>query len=307
MRLDSRPRRHRHRVYLPHSAAIVFLCDGAMRRRPGAGDHAILARMRDLGPVGRFEAGALGMPRHVCIFTHGPTEMRFHLRLAEAELSAIYGRAEAGPVAVSSRRCYDFPDDSWSGVSMLRRLAEQSGRPVTFTLAQAIAASKGWRAWLCAWSKRPMKLAKVQFSPAQVFPRPIGLVLGHTLSVTPVRSPARPTRRWRGCRWKTKFVCSCAKPEIREIAPAEQNLGSQLRLPGFLARDTSTWMFPLPTRRRISEPRPKSSVGARARRLGRDARGGHPTTCCSRDNGKAMVLCRSGEFLQTPRSIPCAR
>ncbi len=79
----------------------------------------------------------------------------------------------------------DFPDEHYDGIGLLRRLAEQSGRPATFTMAPATAGPKAG-ARDCRRSRQPTP--PVVAMTAQVFPRPIGLVQGYN----PVDQPVLP-------------------------------------------------------------------------------------------------------------------
>ena len=62
----------------------------------------------------------------------------------EGELEAIAaGLKDAGKGII--QMVMDFPDEHYDGISLLRRLAEQSGRPATFTMGSGNSGPEGWR------------------------------------------------------------------------------------------------------------------------------------------------------------------
>jgi N-acyl-D-aspartate/D-glutamate deacylase len=166
---------------IPHSALRVFAMGarGAAREAATSDD---LATMQT--PVAEsLEAGALGFATsRLFIHRTGKGEHIPSYDAAENELEAIadvLGRARKGVLqfvlGVPGR---SFQDE----VRMAARLAQKSGRPASFSFAQDNQNPEGWRRTLAIVEEANLKGARMR---AQIFPRPIGLVLGHNLSVSP--------------------------------------------------------------------------------------------------------------------------
>jgi N-acyl-D-aspartate/D-glutamate deacylase len=283
--LDNRARDIDTAAYLPHSPLRVYaMGQRGANREPATADD--LARMRDLAREA-MEAGALGFATsrlHIHRTAEGNAIPSF--QSPEAELQAIAeGLRQAGRGIIQV--VMDFPDERWSGILMLRRLAEQSGRPVTFTLGSGNSGVEGWRDAL-----RMVEEANEAGSSitGQVFPRPIGLVQGHSLSINPFSLCAS---------YKAiahlpldERVRELRKPELRARLLAEPPGDS----PSMLAQmgRSFDWMFPLSDPPDY-EPSADSSVAARARRLGVS-----PEELIYdmllEDDGKAMVYVALGNF-----------
>jgi len=272
-------------VYLPHSPLRVYAMGqrGANREAATPED---LGRMRDLAREA-VEAGALGFATsrlHIHRTADGDAIPTY--ASSEAELSAIVdGMKLAGKGIIQA--VLDFPDDSWSGVTMLSRLAEQSGRPVTFTLGSGNSGVEGWRNALRLVEEAN---AAGQSITAQVFPRPIGLVLGHTLSFNPF-SLCPTYKAMAGLSHEDKMR-ELGKPEIRARLLAEKP-GESPSMLALLGRNYD-WMFPLSDPPDY-EPSAESSVAARARRLGVTPEEVIYDMLLA-DDGKAMVYVALGNF-----------
>jgi N-acyl-D-aspartate/D-glutamate deacylase len=164
---------------LPHAALRVFVMGerGANREEATAADihamAAIAARAAEAGALGFTTSRTLnhrtsdGQPT--------PT-----LTASEAELTGIaMGFASAGKGVLQF--VSDFAD-AREEFAMLRRIAEASGRPLSFTLAQGGNNPKGYRFLLGALEEAvaaglPMK--------AQVAARPVGVLYGLELTLNP--------------------------------------------------------------------------------------------------------------------------
>ncbi len=242
---------------VPHSAVRVHVMGerGANREPATEQDRAEMARLVAEG----LRAGALGFATSRTIAhktlagDHIPT-----LRAAEAELAAI-GQAMRGVDAGWMQVISDF-DDPEQEFGILRRVAEGSGRPMTFSLLQREQRPNLWRELL----DNVAAVNRAGFDmKAQVMGRPIGVMLGFEISQNPFIG--RPS--WR---------------EIKDLSFAEKL--AKLRTPGFRARLLSeqtadsgmgqrlnTWdkIFPLNDPPDY-EPPPEASVAARAAREGRD-------------------------------------
>ncbi len=282
--LDARPRDIDTAAYLPHSPLRVYaMGERGANREPATPED--LARMRELAREA-VEAGALGFATsrlHIHRTAEGEAIPSFSS--SEAELQAITsGMKQAGKGVI--QMVMDFPDEQWANLAMLRRLAEQSGRPATFTMGSGNAGPEGWREGL-----KRVEDANSHGVPitAQVFPRPIGLVQGHNLSINSF-SECPTYKAMSGLSFEAK-IAELHKPEVRaKLLTEKPGEGTMLAM---LARNYD-WMFPLSDPPDY-EPPAETSVGATARRLGVP-----PEEVIYdwllKDNGKAMVYVALGNF-----------
>jgi N-acyl-D-aspartate/D-glutamate deacylase len=174
---------------LPHAALRVYVMGERGARREPASE-ADMAAMSALAKRA-VEAGALGFSTSRTL-NHRTSDGQPTptLDASEAELTAIAlgltsaadGRGRGVLQFVS-----DFMDPAQE-FAMLRRIAERSGRPLSFSLAQNPRAPEQWRYLLAQLSDAtaaglPMK--------AQVCGRPVGIVLGLELTLHPfIRCPS---------------------------------------------------------------------------------------------------------------------
>lgn len=164
---------------LPHAALRVFVMGARGANREDAQPEDI-AEMRRLTKAA-INAGALGFSTSRTL-NHRTSDGQPTptLTASEAELTGIaMGLADAGGGVLQF--VSDF-NDPRKEASMLRRIVEASGRPLSVSLAQADAAPDSWRALLGAIEQAaeaglPMR--------AQVGPRPVGLLLGLELTLNP--------------------------------------------------------------------------------------------------------------------------
>ncbi len=240
---------------VPHAALRVYVMGerGANREPATGSDRQRMAALAEEG----LRAGALGfstsrtLNHRAADGRHIPT-----LRAEEAELMAIAGAmraAGAGWLQVVS----DFEDQA-EEIGLFRRLAEESGRPVSLTLLQSDKRPEAWReilAEIAAANRDGLALT------AQVRSRPTSVLLGFELSQNPFMG----------------------RPSYKKIAvlPFAERL-VHLRDPAFRAR-LMTETFEGRGRRQLEswdrffaqgdppdyEPSPDSSVAARAAREGR--------------------------------------
>jgi N-acyl-D-aspartate/D-glutamate deacylase len=164
---------------LPHAALRVFVMGqrGVDREPATAADIAAMAALAERAA----NAGALGFTtsrtlNHRTSDGH-PTPT---LTAGEDELTGIaLGLAAAGKGVVQVVSDFADPREEFA---MLRRIAERSGRPLSFTLAQGGGNPKGYRFLLQALEEAvaaglPMR--------AQVAARPVGVLLGLELTANP--------------------------------------------------------------------------------------------------------------------------
>jgi N-acyl-D-aspartate/D-glutamate deacylase len=256
--LDSKPRDIDTAAYLPHSPLRVYaMGDRGANREPATAED--LERMRRLTSEA-VEAGALGFATsrlHIHRTADGVAIPSF--KSAESELEAIAsGLKDAGKGII--QMVMDFPDEHYDGIALLRRLAEQSGRPATFTMGSGNTGPEGWREGLK--KVEAANEAGVHIT-AQVFPRPIGLVQGFNLSINPFC--LCPTYKAMAHLPLAEKVKELRKPEVRaKLLTEELSEG-----PSALAMMSRTfdWMFPLADPPNY-EPSADDSVSAQARKLG---------------------------------------
>jgi len=164
---------------LPHAAVRVFVMGqrGADRERATADD---IAAMRAIAEKAA-RAGALGFTTSRTL-NHRTSDGQPTptLTASEDELTGIamgLAAAEAGVLQVVS----DFTD-SKAEFSMLRRIAQRSGRPLSFSLVQSPINPEGYKTLLAALEEA---VASGISMKAQVAPRPVGVLLGLELTLNP--------------------------------------------------------------------------------------------------------------------------
>ena len=242
---------------VPHSAVRVYVMgERGANREPATEDDR--TRMAQLVAEG-LRAGALGFATSRTIAhktlagDHVPT-----LHAAEAELAAI-GQAMRGVGAGWMQVISDF-DDPEAEFGILRRVAEGSGRPMTFSLLQREQRPTLWRELL----DKVADVNRAGFEmKAQVMGRPIGIMLGFEISQNPFIG--RPS--WREIR-NLPFGEKMARLRTAEF---RARLLSEETANPLAKQRLNTWekIFPLNDPPDY-EPPPEASVAARAAREGRD-------------------------------------
>ncbi|MHA3794433.1 N-acyl-D-amino-acid deacylase family protein [Rhizorhabdus wittichii] len=182
-RLDQRRHDIDMLAYIPHSALRVYAMGVRGANREPATE-ADLAMMADLVQEA-IECGALGfstsgVPIHRTrdgehIPSFGATERELHAIAAGAR------RAGHGVLQI----LVDLSEEPARKMRMLADLSKASGLLVTFTLAQRNSEPRAYRdvlAMLDALNAEPGVRVK-----AQVFPRPIGMIMNHDLTMNPFR------------------------------------------------------------------------------------------------------------------------
>lgn len=263
---------------LPHGALRVYVMGERGARREPATPHDIDAMARIAAEAVR--AGALGFSTSRTLnhrTSDGDLTPTFSAESDElAGIAAGLKAAGAGVLQVIS----DFTDPA-AEMAMLRRMVTASGRPLSFSLAQSDRSPDGWRNMLafldqCAADSLPVK--------AQVCGRPVGLLLGLSLTLNPFS--AHPA--WKEvehlpfaeklARLKTQDM----RTRILDGEPSSDNPFVKAVLRNFEK------MFPLSDPPDY-EPDPATSLGAEARRQNR-----RPEDVAYdwllKDEGKALIL-----------------
>jgi len=165
---------------LPHAALRVYV----MGQRGADREPATPADIAAMAAIARraVEAGALGFSTSRTL-NHRTSDGQPTptLTAGEDELTGIaLGLAAAGKGVL--QLVSDFFPDGPAELSMLRRIVERSGRPLSFSLVQSPKSPEGWKAMLAGLADAvdaglPMK--------AQVCGRPVGVLLGLELTLNP--------------------------------------------------------------------------------------------------------------------------
>jgi N-acyl-D-aspartate/D-glutamate deacylase len=242
---------------VPHAAVRVFAMGarGAAREPATTEDRAAMARIAAEG----IRAGALGFStsrtlNHKTVAGE-PTPT---LNAAEEELAEIaraIGTTRAGWLQVIS----DFDEALEQEFAMLRRLVEQSGRPMTMTVLERDSKPREWRDLLDR-----IAAANAAGLPmtGMVLTRPTGIMLGFEISQNPFITCAS---------WQevaplpfARRIVALRDPALRARLLAEH--GDRT-----LAHRLRSWdrIFPLGDPPDY-EPPPDRSIGAEARRKGLD-------------------------------------
>jgi N-acyl-D-aspartate/D-glutamate deacylase len=257
--LEARPHDIDVASYLPHSPLRVYAMGarGAGREPATAED---LARMRSLAREA-IEAGALGFASsRQSIHRTKAGEQIPSFDAADAELKAVAkGLADAGDGVVQV--VLNTPFQSWDDeLKRLRGVVEASGRPATFTMG--VSNSGPEADWKNALAIVDRANGDGQRMTAQVFPRPIGMVTGHELSVNPFcLCPSYQALDRLPLAQKIAELC---KPEVRaRILNDKPADGHPLAVIG----RNWDWMFPFSDPPNY-EPPLDTSVGAQARAKG---------------------------------------
>jgi N-acyl-D-aspartate/D-glutamate deacylase len=239
---------------VPHAALRVYVMGqrGADREPATEQDRQ---RMAELTVEG-LRAGALGFSTSRTL-NHKSADGRHipTLRAEEAELTAIaraLRRADAGWLQIVS----DFHEGE---IALFRRLAKESGRPVTITLTQSNAHPDGWRALMAEIDAANREGLRIT---AQVRSRPTCVLLGLELSQSPFTG--RPSADRLARLPFAERLAEWRKPQFRTRVLAESFEGDRNR------RMVDRWdrMYPLGDPPDY-EPAPERSIAALAARQGR--------------------------------------
>ncbi|MFI4976324.1 MAG: amidohydrolase family protein [Caulobacterales bacterium] len=253
--IEKRPHDIDFASQIPHSAVRVYVMgQRGADREPATEDD--LKRMQAVVREA-MDVGALGFATsRLVIHKTGLGDPIPTWQAAESELAAMAlalkdsGRGVLQAVFGESGRT--FEDE----IDMLSRLTRASGRPASFSMAQSNERPEAWRHVMQHLAEANENGPRIR---AQVYPRPIGMVLGFDLSVNPFS------------------LCPSYQPLAK--LPFDQRIAA-LRDPGMRARllmeDSADSVLPL-TRlgRRFDfmyplgdppnyEPAPETSIAARA-------------------------------------------
>jgi N-acyl-D-amino-acid deacylase len=284
--VDARPRDIDVAAYLPHSPLRVYVMGqrGADREPATAED---LQRMRALAREA-VEAGALGFAssRFVLHKTDSGSPIPTY-GAAQEELAAIAsGVAEAGGGLIQF--VPDIPAGGYENVlRQVFEVAQDAGLAVTFSLLTGNTGDPMWPEALALVEKFNSAGGSVT---AQMFPRPIGMVMSLELTGNPFVT--YPSYRAIAGLPLAERVAEMRKPEVRARILADKPAGGGHPL--LFMSQAWNWIFPLGEFPDY-EPSASSSIAARAK-----ARGVNPMEeAYDRlldDDGHAMLLVTLGNY-----------
>ncbi len=259
--LDALEARHRDidvAAYLPHSPLRVYVMGqrGADREPATAED---LERMRALAKEA-IEVGALGFASSRFSFHKTESgELIPTYDAAQAEIASIADGVKAGGGGLIQF----VPDIAAGGyadvLQQVFQTAQDAGLPVTFTLATGNAGDPIWPDAITMIEKYNSAGTADTAITAQMFPRPIGLVIGLELTGNPF--VFYPSYRKIADLPLAERVAEMRKPEVRARILADKPAGDGHPLL-YLAQAWN-WIFPL-TDEPDYEPDASTSIAARA-------------------------------------------
>jgi len=172
--IEAKPRDIDIAAQLPHGALRVYVMGERGAKLEPATD-ADIAQMRSL-TAEAMRAGAIGFSTSRSLnhrtVKGDPTPS---LRATKAELMGIaMGMKDAGSGVIELLSDFNTPD-AQTEFSMLRDLVAESGRPLSFSLAQGGSWADGWKGLLAMIESANKDGLPIR---GQVAPRPIGLLLG---------------------------------------------------------------------------------------------------------------------------------
>jgi N-acyl-D-amino-acid deacylase len=178
--LDKRRRDIDVAAYLPHSPLRVYVMGERGANRDAATDED-LAEMKRLA-ADALDAGAIGFATsRLVAHRTGHGEQIPSYAAAEQEILSV-GQAMREKGSGLLQMVTDIHDRYDPDIAFLERFATETGRPVTFTLAQVNWDPQAWRRALRMVDRAVTNGEKVT---AQVFPRPVGMILGLDTTLSP--------------------------------------------------------------------------------------------------------------------------
>ena len=255
--LDRRKRDIDVAAYVPHSAVRVYVMGerGAAREPATPAD---LKRMKALISDG-MDAGAIGFATSRQ-FIHRTCDgaMIPSFDAAEEELRELV--AAMGEERGAFQIVLDTPHGSWTDeLNMLRRVLGSSGRTAMFTLGQGATNPDDWRDALAIVHEANARGNSIR---PQIFPRPVGIIIGYNLSANPFMD--RPSYQQLPKDLAAR-VAALRDPETRALILGETSTGTMTPLQS-MSNDFER-MFVLDHTPNY-EPRMEDSIASRARRLG---------------------------------------
>jgi N-acyl-D-aspartate/D-glutamate deacylase len=247
--------------YVPHAALRVYVMGqrGAEREPATAEDLAAMAEHLQQA----MAAGAMGLSTSRT-FLHRSSDGKSipTYGAAERELTALalaLKRAGSGALQLIA----DFHEGAESAFGVLRRVAEASRRPLSFTLVEGVAGAGAWPwreilDWIGQANDDGLRMK------GQVIGRAIGLLFSHELTLNPFFTG--PTYRELARLPFAERIAQLRQPGIRARVLADPVDRDPANALGRMVSDFER-VYPLGDPPEY-EPDPQTSIAARARRLG---------------------------------------
>ena len=255
-------------AHVPHAALRAYVMGDAGGDHEAVPSEDEVARMQTL-TYEAMKAGALGFStsRTYVHRSRGGTSIGT-LTASAAELLGIVAalkRAGHGVVQLISD-AYLTTDDAFAQteLGLIRRIARESGRPLSFTVQQTDEAPDRWRSIFAEVEAMTAEGLDVR---AQVAPRPIGAILSFASTTHPFFATPSYRELMRSAPLEERLV-RLADPDLRARILAEHRTQDR---PGFAATITRGFSRMFRMNDPVDyEPRLEDSLGAEAARLGRD-------------------------------------
>ncbi len=241
---------------VPHAALRVYVMGqrGADRLPANAED---ISRMRELTRQA-IAAGALGFTSSRTLNHRSSRGEPTPSLTAEAdELMGFAGALkDAGRGVMEMISDFNELDEEFS---LLRRMVQHSGRPMSISLAQGLSPN-GWKKILGRIENASTEGLVMR---GQVAPRPIGVLLGLTTTLSPFTS--RPSFTELSKLELPAQLAALAEPERRQRILSEPVGGGFQRLFQIMDEGRKLWLLTDPPN---YEPEPEDSMAAQAARRG---------------------------------------
>lgn len=273
-------------AYMPHAALRVFVMGqrGLNREPATASDRSEMAALLKEA----LQAGALGIGTSRTVF-HRSSDGNLipTLEAEEAELqafAAVLAETGKGVMQIVS----DFKDPP-AEFAMMKRLAERSRRPVTFTFGEGIGSNRAsWHAVLDGVAQANREGLVMR---PQVLGRPIGMLLGHQMTLNPFCTVEsyQPLAKLP----LAEKIAALRDPDMRARILAEKPDANPKSTLARMTRmfDVMFEMGEVPD----YEPLPETSIAARAERQGVTPEALAYELMLKRD-GKAMLYLAIGNY-----------
>ncbi|HSM95340.1 MAG TPA: amidohydrolase family protein [Rhizomicrobium sp.] len=260
--VEARPRDIDIAAQLPHGALRVYVM-GERGAKLEPATEADIAQMRALSAEA-MRAGAIGFSTSRSLnhrtVKGDPTPS---LRATKAELMGIaLGMKDAGSGVIELLSDFNNPD-AQTEFNMLRDLVKESGRPLSFSLAQGGSWADGWKGLLAMIESANRDGLPIR---GQVAPRPIGLLLGLQGTLNPfIAHEAFAAIRDKPLAEKVRIM---RDPSFRARIMAENDAKQTHPL----ARRVMAFdqIYPLGNPPDYEPPR-ETAIAMQAQRMGRDA------------------------------------
>jgi len=260
--VDAKPRDIDIAAQLPHGALRVYVMGERGAKLEPATEQDI-AQMRAL-TADAMRAGAIGFSTSRSLnhrtVKGDPTPS---LRATKAELMGIaMGMMDAGSGVIELLSDFNDPD-AQTEFNMLRDLVKESGRPLSFSLAQGGSWADGWKGLLAMIENANKDGLPIR---GQVAPRPIGLLLGLQGTLNPfIAHEAFATIKDKPLPEKVRAM---RDPSFRARIMAENDAKQTHPL----ARRVMAFdqIYPLGNPPNYEPPR-ETAISEQAKRMGRDA------------------------------------